>query len=234
MFVDLLRSQSEVELMVTVFSLIFSTIISLVAAIWVYYDTTRLKQSLSNKFMWIIATFLLWIVFLPIWLLTRPTIDANGEVIESKSSNKVVKGCAFGCLSILLFVLIVLVGVGIFLYHNHSTVSADRMVNTTSISEKKSKVNNKKAKNFDVIETKWYTDSYGAKNFIGKIKNVSGRDLSNIYVTVSCYDKNNNKIMETLDQIDFCRNGEIFDFIAPVWDENVTGAKISNIEVFER
>lgn len=110
---------SPAEIMTTIFTLITTIILSTVFGGWVFYDAKKRKYSSLSASIWGIATFFIWFLFLPVWFLTRPNIDpATGEIIASPNTgaNKTVKGCAFGCLGFLIFMLIIGAGVCIFAY----------------------------------------------------------------------------------------------------------------------
>lgn len=47
-------------------------IISIIASIWVYNDAKKRGKSSSSAFWWALGTLLIWIIFLPIWLIKRP------------------------------------------------------------------------------------------------------------------------------------------------------------------
>jgi hypothetical protein len=51
--------------------------INLVAAIWVYTDAKMRGKSNRSAFLWSLGTFLFLIVFLPIWLFSRPKLPED-------------------------------------------------------------------------------------------------------------------------------------------------------------
>lgn len=57
-------------------------IIIIAIAVWVYSDATKRAKSSTEAALWAIGTFLLPIVVLPVWLITRPKIGTiNNEPI---------------------------------------------------------------------------------------------------------------------------------------------------------
>ena len=49
-------------------------IIPLIVSIWVYSDAKKRGKSDGSAFVWALGVFLLLIIFLPIWLLSRPRL----------------------------------------------------------------------------------------------------------------------------------------------------------------
>jgi len=52
-------------------------LIPLIVAIWVYSDARKRGKSNLSAFLWSLSVFLLLIVFLPIWLITRPKLPGE-------------------------------------------------------------------------------------------------------------------------------------------------------------
>ncbi|HHV80499.1 TPA: zinc ribbon domain-containing protein [bacterium] len=52
-------------------------------AIWVYSDAKKRGKSRGSAFLWFLGTFLLLIVFLPIWLITRPKLLGELPITRS-------------------------------------------------------------------------------------------------------------------------------------------------------
>ena len=244
--------------------LLITIIISIATAIWVYRDAERLNFDLFSKVMWSIGTFLLWMIFLPIWLLTRPSIDLNGEFIYNQDSRKVLKSCALGCLFFLLFTINFIFGVGLFFVNKNDfspsvskitteneeikvdeskEVKNEESIKAIPAEAKKIVIKNEKVtrnqkdplekvknkKIFNVVEQRWYTDSYGGRSIIGKIKNTSGKVQRNVAIEIYLYDKNKNRIDDTMDNIDLLQEGEVWKFKAPVINEKAKLYKIKKI-----
>ncbi|MEN2984185.1 MAG: hypothetical protein ABDH25_04075 [Dictyoglomaceae bacterium] len=62
-------------------------LISIISAIWVYKDAKRRGKVGSSAFWWAFGTFLIWIIFLPLWLIERPKLP------HEISSNDLPKLC---------------------------------------------------------------------------------------------------------------------------------------------
>jgi uncharacterized membrane protein len=56
---------------------VIGLLIALIVAIWVYSDAKKRGKSSGSAFLWFLGTFLLLIVFLPIWLITRPKLPSE-------------------------------------------------------------------------------------------------------------------------------------------------------------
>ena len=56
---------------------IIGVLIALIVGIWVYSDAKKRGKSSGSAFGWFLGTFLLLIVFLPIWLITRPKLPTE-------------------------------------------------------------------------------------------------------------------------------------------------------------
>jgi hypothetical protein len=53
---------------------IVGLIIAFIAALWVHSDARKRSKSSRTAYLWFLGTFLLLIVFLPLWLITRPEL----------------------------------------------------------------------------------------------------------------------------------------------------------------
>lgn len=58
----------------------YGLLVALAAAAWVLYDGRRRGLAWIRAFFWSLATFLVLIVFLPLWLFMRPPLPrADGK-----------------------------------------------------------------------------------------------------------------------------------------------------------
>lgn len=108
---------SNAEMVAGITTLITTTILSVIVAGWIFYDAKKRKFDSLSASIWAIAAFFIWFLFLPTWFLTRPNMDpTTGEVIPTPNTgaNKAIKGCAFGCLGILLLSLVIGLGIIVF------------------------------------------------------------------------------------------------------------------------
>ena len=52
-------------------------LVAVALAFWVYHDAKRRGKAPGKALAWAAGVLLLWIVFLPLWLFTRPTQRAE-------------------------------------------------------------------------------------------------------------------------------------------------------------
>jgi len=52
-------------------------VIPFIVGIWVYTDAKRRGKSGGSAFLWFLGNFALLIVFLPLWLITRPKLPGE-------------------------------------------------------------------------------------------------------------------------------------------------------------
>jgi hypothetical protein len=75
---------------------IIGLIILVLICIWVYKDSIRRGRSSSSAGIWAVLVFILLIIFLPIYLITRPRIDPRilerGSPKKCSSCNKYYDG----------------------------------------------------------------------------------------------------------------------------------------------
>lgn len=138
---------SRAEIFVSIFSMIFTVIIAIAAAVWVYFDAVKLKQDVANKIMWTLATFLVPILFLPLWLLTRPTFDKDGNLIPNQGSSNILKGVGCGCFILILLFLVTIGGMAAYFYMGMSSVDNTNERDKKIISEFSKKLENIDSKN---------------------------------------------------------------------------------------
>lgn len=131
---------SRTEIFISIFSMIFTLIISIAAAVWVYFDAVKLKQDVTNKIMWTIATFLVPILFLPLWLLTRPTFDKDGNLIPNPGSSNILKGFGCGCFILILLSIITVGGMVAYFYVGKSAVENNNKQSEKIIDEFSQKI----------------------------------------------------------------------------------------------
>jgi len=66
-------------------------IISLAASLWVYFDSQKRGYSVKRGLLWAVLVFLAWIIFLPLYLISRkkkagPIPETRETVAESVSA----------------------------------------------------------------------------------------------------------------------------------------------------
>lgn len=61
---------------------IIGLLFALAIAVWVFSDAKSRGKSTSSSFLWSLGTFLLLIVFLPIWLVVRPKLSSEFKATE--------------------------------------------------------------------------------------------------------------------------------------------------------
>ena len=57
--------------------------ISLISAIWVFFDAKKREKNLGAAFRWALGTLLILYLFLPYWLIHRPELDYSQKVEQT-------------------------------------------------------------------------------------------------------------------------------------------------------
>ena len=60
---------------------LLALVILLITSAWVFSDAKARGKSGGSAFMWSLGTFLLLIIFLPLWLIVRPKLSSELTVI---------------------------------------------------------------------------------------------------------------------------------------------------------
>jgi hypothetical protein len=68
-------------------------LIPLLTGFWVYTDAVKRGKSSGVSLLWGIGVFLILIVFLPIWLITRPNLEDSGMVFTQQKEPKLCSHC---------------------------------------------------------------------------------------------------------------------------------------------
>ncbi|GAB6150236.1 FxLYD domain-containing protein [Clostridium novyi] len=87
-------------------------------------------------------------------------------------------------------------------------------------------VKDNKINNFEILE------HHGGEYITGKVKNVSGRDYSSVYIKINILDMKGNVINSTIDDISNLRNGQIWSFKAPCLTEGQYRYEITGIDAY--
>lgn len=56
--------------------------IAFIVALWVFSDAKARGKSGGSAFLWFLGTFILLIIFLPLWLIVRPKLSSEFVVTE--------------------------------------------------------------------------------------------------------------------------------------------------------
>ena len=92
-----------------------------------------------------------------------------------------------------------------------------------------SSTNEGKSINLEVTESHTCDLGYGARAICGSVKNNTNRNIGYAQVEINLYDKNENIIGSTADNINNLEANSIWKFKAPIIEDNVTTYKIKNV-----
>ena len=67
--------------------------IAFVAAFWVYTDAKNRGKTTVKAFLWFLGVFFVLILFLPLWLITRPKVKLCSYCDEYYESDGSCPGC---------------------------------------------------------------------------------------------------------------------------------------------
>ena len=76
------------------------------------------------------------------------------------------------------------------------------------------------------------TDDDGIKYVTGQIKNNSGKTSGYVQVEINLYDSNNTQLGSTLANLNNLEDGKVWNFKAPVTEDNTASYKIMNVTGF--
>ena len=74
----------------------FGLAIAFIVAFWVYSDAKNRGKTTGKAFLWFLGVFFILILFLPIWLITRPKVklcSRCGEYYEYGESDRCCSRC---------------------------------------------------------------------------------------------------------------------------------------------
>ena len=70
--------------------------IAFIAAFWVYSDAKNRGKTTGKAFLWFLGVFFVLILFLPLWLITRPKVKLCahcGQYYEHRDSDRCCPRC---------------------------------------------------------------------------------------------------------------------------------------------
>jgi hypothetical protein len=117
---------------------------------------------------------------------------------------------------------------------NYGQTGKDTSTTQTQQTNTKSTTDTKQQEKpkYEILNHKMITDDDGIKYVTGQIKNNSGKTSGYVQVEINLYDSNNTQLGSTLANLNNLEDGKVWNFKAPVTEDNTASYKIMNVTGF--